>query len=246
MRSGFPILAALSILTLIATGCGAAPTPAFIVSSTPVPGYGGTPLSTSAATAAILNSSGTSTARATEAPIPGTGGTATTAAPSSGGAYGGGGYGNGGGAAATQAPSSGGLYGGGASTTQSVPSTGATGTGQIAVANNPRLGSILVDGSGKTLYVLTKDTPNTSTCYDGCSQLWPPLVASSGSPNAGAGVDGSMIATAIRTDGTTQVTYNGWPLYYFSGDKAPGDTNGQGLKSVWFAVSADGNPVKSP
>ncbi len=250
MRSRISISAVLTILALIAAGCGAAPTPAFVVSSTPVPGYGGTPLATSAATAAAMNADATSTARAasvtTSAAVPNTGSTATSMAPaatqppSSGGAYGGGGYGGGGygggygkggGAVATQPPASGGAAGAGAGA-------------QIGLANNPRLGSIVVDGSGRTLYILTKDTPNTSTCYDGCSQVWPPLLATNGSPNATAGVSGSMIGTALRTDGTTQVTYNGWPLYYFSGDQAPGDTNGQGIQSVWFAVSPSGNPVK--
>jgi predicted lipoprotein with Yx(FWY)xxD motif len=222
MRSRIPILAVLSTLILIASACGAQPAPAFVVSSTPVPGYGGTPMSTAAA-------------------IPATGGSSTAMPPSSssGGAYGGGGgYGRGG-ASATQAPSS-----GGAAATQSVPGTGASGSAQIMVASNAKLGQILADGSGRTLYVLTSDTLNTSTCYAQCAQIWPPLLASSGSPSAASGIDAAQIGTALRTDGTTQVTYNGWPLYYFSNDKAPGDTNGQGIKNVWFVISPNGNPVK--
>ncbi len=212
MRSRFPILAVLSVLTLIATACGAQATPAFVVSSTPVPGYGGTPMAT---TAAIPNTGGTATGMPP----------ATTAMPP----------------AAMQTPSS---SSGGASATQSMPSTGGAGAAQIGVANNPKLGSILVDGSGKTLYVLTTDTPNTSTCYAKCATIWPPFVATSGSPNAVMGVDASKIGTAIRTDGTTQITYSGWPLYYFSGDKAPGDANGQGIKNVWFVMTPAGNPMK--
>ncbi len=213
MGSRISMLAVLSILTLIATACGAQTPPAIVVSSTPVPGYGGTPLPATAA-------------------IPATGGSSTAMPP-----------------AATQAPSSGssgGAYGSGsgASATQGVPGTGGMGTAQIMATNNPRLGSIVVDGSGKTLYVLTTDTPNTSTCYAKCAQIWPPFVATAGSPAAGTGIDASKIGTAIHTDGTTQVTYNGWPLYYFSGDKAPGDASGQGTKNVWFVVSPDGSPLK--
>ncbi len=207
MRSRFPILAVLSILTILATACGAQPTPAFVVSSTPVPGYNGTPLATSAV-------------------VPNTGGTATAMPPAS-----------------TQPPS-GGAYGGGAAATQSVPNSGSMGASQLTLANNAKLGSILVDGSGRTLYLLTKDTPNTPSCYAACAQTWPPLLASSGSPNASSGVDAARVGTAIRTDGTTQVTFNGWPLYYYSGDTAPGDANGQGINGVWFAVSPDGSPMK--
>ncbi len=210
MRSRIPILAVLSVLTLIVTACGAQATPAFVVSSTPVAGYGGTPLPATAA-------------------IPATGGTAMPPAATQ----------------ASSSGSSGGVYGGGGtSATQSMPSTGGTGTAQIMAASNARLGSIVVDASGKTLYVRTTDTPNTSTCYAQCAQIWPPLVASGGSVNAGSGLDSSKIGTALRTDGTTQVTYNGWPLYHFSGDAAPGDTNGQGYYNIWYVLSPDGNPLK--
>ncbi len=105
------------------------------------------------------------------------------------------------------------------------------------------LGSFLVDGKGMTLYVLAKDSPGTSTCTGACATLWPPLL-NAGAPQAGSGVDASKLGTLTRADGTTQVTYNGWPLYDFSKDTKPGDTNGQNYKNIWSVISPAGDPVK--
>ncbi|MDX1468693.1 MAG: hypothetical protein R3258_05080 [Acidimicrobiia bacterium] len=102
------------------------------------------------------------------------------------------------------------------------------------------LGDILSDGEGNTLYLFTPDAQGESTCYDQCEQNWPPFT---GMVTAGSGVDASLIDTVTRTDGSTQVTYNGWPLYYFAGDSAPGDTNGQGLNGIWFVVSPAGDAI---
>ncbi|MFT4108372.1 hypothetical protein [Propionicimonas sp.] len=102
------------------------------------------------------------------------------------------------------------------------------------------LGSILVDGSGMTLYLFTKDSPGTSACSGQCLVAWPPL---RGTPTAGSGVDDSKLGSFTRTDGTTQATYNGWPLYYWQGDTAPGDVSGQKVNSVWFVLDRDGDPV---
>jgi len=115
---------------------------------------------------------------------------------------------------------------------------------ELALAQNSDLGSLLVDAKGMTLYLYTKDTPNTSTCYDKCAAAWPPLTTTS-SATAGTGVDDSKIGTTMRTDGTTQITYNGWPLYYFVKDKAAGDVTGENVGGVWFVLSADGNKVES-
>ena len=115
----------------------------------------------------------------------------------------------------------------------------------VALGKNDKLGSFLVDSKGMTLYLFTKDTPNTSNCYDKCATSWPPLLTTA-KPVAGDGVDASLLGTTMRTDGTTQVTYNGWPLYYFQKDKAPGDVTGQDVGSVWFVVSAKGEQVKTP
>jgi predicted lipoprotein with Yx(FWY)xxD motif len=121
-------------------------------------------------------------------------------------------------------------------------STGAT---MVNLGKNDKLGSFLVDDKGMTLYLFTKDTPNTSNCYDKCATAWPPLLTT-GTPAAGEGVDASKLGTTKRTDGTSQVTYNGWPLYYYAKDKAAGDAVGQDVGGVWYVVSAAGDQVTTP
>jgi predicted lipoprotein with Yx(FWY)xxD motif len=109
----------------------------------------------------------------------------------------------------------------------------------VDVGQNATLGSFLVDSKGMTLYLYTKDTPNTSNCYSTCATYWPPLLTT-GSPTGGTGVTASMLGTAARTDGTTQVTYNGWPLYYYASDKAAGDTTGENVQGVWYVITPAG------
>jgi predicted lipoprotein with Yx(FWY)xxD motif len=104
------------------------------------------------------------------------------------------------------------------------------------------LGDYLTDGSGKTVYLYTPDTSSTSTCYTGCIAYWPPLLTT-GAPKAGTGATASKLGTSPRTDGTTQVTYNGHPLYYYVGDKAPGDTSGQGKFNTWYLVTPAGTQI---
>ncbi|MEX0667791.1 MAG: hypothetical protein WD313_05625, partial [Acidimicrobiia bacterium] len=114
--------------------------------------------------------------------------------------------------------------------------------GSVVVASTD-LGDILQDGEGRTLYLFNPDTQSGEpTCYDDCAEQWPPFVEEG---TAGDGVDASLLTTATRTDGGVQVVYNGWPLYYFAGDAAPGDTNGQGLNDIWWVVDASGNAVGS-
>lgn len=113
------------------------------------------------------------------------------------------------------------------------------GSATVDVGQSSSLGSILVDSKGMTLYLFIKDTPNTSNCYGNCATLWPPLLTT-GTPTAGSGVDATLLGTTTRTDGTTQVTYNGWPLYYYASDKAAGDTTGENVNSVWFVVTPAG------
>jgi predicted lipoprotein with Yx(FWY)xxD motif len=131
--------------------------------------------------------------------------------------------------------------------TLSVPVTGAA---SVNVSESTEFGPILVDGSGMSLYVFMKDTQDSgvSTCMDadGCATEWPPLLTD-GDPVAGEGVDATLLGTITRDDGSTQVTYNGWPLYLFEEDIAAGDTNGQGLEEfggLWFLVSPDGEAVQ--
>jgi predicted lipoprotein with Yx(FWY)xxD motif len=109
------------------------------------------------------------------------------------------------------------------------------------VLGESEFGAILTDGDGNTLYIFDPDAQGESVCYDQCEAAWPPLVADAA---AGDGVDASLLGTAQRTDGSVQVTYNGWPLYYFANDAASGDINGQGVNDVWWVADAEGNAVK--
>jgi predicted lipoprotein with Yx(FWY)xxD motif len=117
----------------------------------------------------------------------------------------------------------------------------AAGSATVAVASS-RLGDILVDADGRTLYVFTKDKGDQSACSGECAANWPALT---GTATAGAGAQAALLSTAAQADGSTQVTYGGKPLYYFAGDAKPGDTNGQGVGSVWYAVTADGEVVQA-
>jgi len=125
-----------------------------------------------------------------------------------------------------------------------------TGEATVNVSESADFGTILVDDNGMSLYVFMADTQNsgTSTCGDddGCAEEWPPLT-SEGDHVAGDGVDATMLGTITRDDGTTQVTYNGWPLYLFEEDTTAGDTNGQGIDEfggLWFLVSPAGEALQ--
>lgn len=113
----------------------------------------------------------------------------------------------------------------------------------LQIAQNATLGQFLADDQGRTLYIFLKDTKDTSTCYDACAQTWPPLLTL-GQPTAGQGIDASLLGTTQRKDGTTQVTFNGYPLYYYAPDQQPGDTKGQGVKNVWYVISPAGRIIK--
>lgn len=103
------------------------------------------------------------------------------------------------------------------------------------------LGDILTSG-GRTLYVFTPDEAGPSTCYDDCAQVWPPLAAD-GEVMPAEGVDAALFGTTPRDGGGEQVTVDGWPLYFFASDAAPGDTNGQGVGGNWWVVGAEGQPI---
>ena len=106
------------------------------------------------------------------------------------------------------------------------------------------LGDVLVGPEGMTLYMYDPDAQGDSTCYDQCATAWPPLTLDDGEPTAGDGVDAALLGTTERTDGTTQVTYDGWPLYYWAQDAAPGDTTGQAVNDVWWVLDASGEPIR--
>jgi predicted lipoprotein with Yx(FWY)xxD motif len=116
-------------------------------------------------------------------------------------------------------------------------------TGATIALKTTSLGTIIVDAQGRTLYKFDNDTAGKSTCYDQCAANWPALVAT-GTPTAGPGLDASKLTTVDRTDGTKQVKYGEFPLYYFAADKAAGDTNGQGKGKIWWVVGADGKPIE--
>lgn len=107
---------------------------------------------------------------------------------------------------------------------------------------NGDLGSFLTDGSGKSLYLFTTDTSGMSTCKGACATTWPPLT-STDMPKADSGVTANKLATIKRDDGTMQVTYNGHPLYYYSGDAKAGDTKGQGVGAKWYVLSPAGDGI---
>jgi predicted lipoprotein with Yx(FWY)xxD motif len=117
------------------------------------------------------------------------------------------------------------------------PSAAAGGALTLTVATSATAGKYLAGADGKTLYVFSPDTPNKSACTASCSTNWPPLtVATGGSAPTATGATGTL-ATFARDDGTTQVSYNGKPLYYFANDKAAGDTNGQGVAGKWTVAA---------
>ena len=127
----------------------------------------------------------------------------------------------------------------------SVPSESTTDTigskSTVTVAAHPQLGTILVDGEGRTLYLFTRDEGSTSSCTAGCAQTWPPLLASL--EVAGKGVQADLLGTIDRADGSSQVTYNGHPLYNFSGDQEAGQARGQSTGGMWFVVSPAGEAI---
>ncbi len=106
-----------------------------------------------------------------------------------------------------------------------------------------RLGHILVDGSGRTLYLFTEDGRNTNSmkCDAACLKLWPPLA---GKPKAGSGADANLIGTT-QGNGKAQATYAGHPLYYYAKDKAAGDLKGQGIDKIWYVVGPQGAAIKA-
>jgi predicted lipoprotein with Yx(FWY)xxD motif len=122
------------------------------------------------------------------------------------------------------------------------PSATAPAAAALTTASSP-LGEIIADEAGYTVYTFTKDSPNSgvSNCYDDCAMTWPAVSASSTS--AVDGVTGE-VGSITRTDGTTQLTVNGWPIYRFAKDAAPGQVNGQGVKDAWYVLLPDGTTNK--
>jgi predicted lipoprotein with Yx(FWY)xxD motif len=143
----------------------------------------------------------------------------------------------GGSGTAAQSP----IYGGSGSTA-SQQSASQTTSGKVSTASTS-LGTILVDSQGRTLYLFKADNGTRSACSGACAIAWPPLRVSA-KPTVGAGATASKLGTTQRSDGKPQVTYNGHPLYTYTGDSKPGDVNGQGVSAFgagWFALSQSGS-----
>jgi predicted lipoprotein with Yx(FWY)xxD motif len=145
--------------------------------------------------------------------------------------------------AATEMPAATTAITGTTAMTGTTGSSAAGGNVELAVSETSKLGKFLVDGKGMTLYLYTKDTPGTSNCYGGCATAWPPLLGSAATVS-GSDLDKSLIGTTTRTDGSKQITYNGWPLYYYVKDTKAGDVTGQDVGGVWYVVSPKGEKVE--
>lgn len=112
----------------------------------------------------------------------------------------------------------------------------------VSLGSVQKLGMVLVDSQGMTLYDFHKDRGGRPSCYGGCAQAWPPLTTAGG-PQAGNGASSAMLGTVERSDGTTQVTYAGHPLYTFVEDTKPGEANGNDVNAFgaqWYALKGNG------
>ncbi|HEX6569836.1 MAG TPA: hypothetical protein VF015_11745 [Acidimicrobiales bacterium] len=119
----------------------------------------------------------------------------------------------------------------------------ASGDAVAARTGDSDLGEILVGRNGLTLYGFTNDTEGTSTCTGTCADAWPPVLVGT-DWTVGPGLDTGVFSTIRRDDGSEQLVAGKWPLYYYSGDSAPGDIKGQGSGGVWYAVGTDASLVK--
>jgi predicted lipoprotein with Yx(FWY)xxD motif len=130
------------------------------------------------------------------------------------------------------------------STATTTTTTTATGGEATVLVANSNLGPILTAANGMTVYLFMPDAQGTPTCTDSCAQAWPPLTVDDVNQlTGGDGVDALLLGTTELPAAGTQVTYNGWPLYFYSGDSAPGDTNGQGQSGVWYVLDPTGNAI---
>lgn len=146
-------------------------------------------------------------------------------------------YGSGEGTASSKPASgeSGGRYDGGSSSSGS-------GGGAVSVASVADVGEVLVDSEGLTLYYFEKDKSGRSACYGACASAWPPLTTG-GAPHAMSGASSAKLGTIERRDGTTQITYAGWPLYSYVADTKPGEDNGTDVKAFgasWYPLHPNG------
>ena len=151
-------------------------------------------------------------------------------------------------ACGSSASSSTGATGAAASGTPAGASSSSSGAasasgGTVIETASSSAGTFLVSGSGRAVYLWSKDTGDMSNCTGACAGAWPPVT---GSATASGGAKASDLGTITRSDGTKQVTYDGHPLYYFSGDSGPGTATGQGsdgFGAKWWLVAPSGSDV---
>jgi predicted lipoprotein with Yx(FWY)xxD motif len=132
-------------------------------------------------------------------------------------------------------------------TAGAMAATATTHAGTVRTVKNGKFGTILVAANGRTLYRYTLDRKGVNRCSSNatCNKYWPPLVVKTGAkPTAGSGVKAAMLGTIKAAHGMRQVTYAGFPLYYFFGDKSAGQTKGQGFESQWYVVNTKGGFVR--
>ena len=122
----------------------------------------------------------------------------------------------------------------------------------ISAKSVPGVGTVLVNGQGQTLYMLTSEKGGKLTCTDdnGCTKAWPDTELPKGmtAAKAGSGVQSSLLGTVKAASGSLYVTYNHWPLYTFSGDSGPAQAKGEGITSfggTWYVLGTSGTPVTS-
>ncbi|HEX5395892.1 MAG TPA: hypothetical protein VFX74_02255 [Candidatus Limnocylindria bacterium] len=124
-------------------------------------------------------------------------------------------------------------------------SVGSAKVATIQLKRVGKLGKVVVNGHGQTLYLFQKDKHGKSACYGQCAKFWPPALTT-GKPKAGAGVRSSKLGTTKRKNGQLQVTFNGHPLYAYAGDARPGQANGQGSRNfgaAWYVMNGRGGTV---
>jgi predicted lipoprotein with Yx(FWY)xxD motif len=121
----------------------------------------------------------------------------------------------------------------------------AAGSGLVITTKSGSAGAFLTDGSGRAVYLWTKDAMDSSACSGACAGAWPP-VTTTGAVTASGGVNKADLSTIARSGGAKQVVYDGHPLYYFSGDSGPGQVSGQGsdgFGAKWWLVDPAGTSI---
>ena len=140
----------------------------------------------------------------------------------------------------------------GSGSASSAPAGGSSSTPAVTISAKsvPGVGTVLVNGQGRTIYLLSSEKGGKITCTDdnGCTKVWPDTELPKGmtAATAGSGVQASLLGTVKDASGALYVTYNSWPLYTFSGDAGPGVAHGQGITSfggTWYALTTSGNPA---